>query len=163
MKEILNWRALLAVLLVGIVAAACAEAEAAGRGKAVHGGSTEVTAYLTPTCGCCLGWVEHMRASGFTVNVVYQDDLTGVRREHGVPAELTSCHLGVVEGYAIEGHVPADVVNRFLRERPALAGIAVPGMVVGTPGMDHPDGHVDPYDIVSFDEDGPVGVYESRR
>jgi hypothetical protein len=157
MKILSNLRALATLLMFGIVAAACNEAEASGAGN------TEVTAYLTPTCGCCLGWVEHMRANGFTVNVVYQDDLSDVRREHGVPVELTSCHLGVVEGYAIEGHVPADVVTRFLRERPELAGIAVPGMVVGTPGMEHPDGHVDPYEIVSFDENGPVGVYESRR
>lgn len=125
--------------------------------------ATEMTVYLTPTCACCAGWVEHMRAAGFTVTTIYQDDLTEVRRRHRVPDDVISCHLGIVGDYLVEGHVPADVVTRLLDERPRIAGIAVPGMVTGTPGMEHPSGHADPYDIVSFDERGAVGVYESRR
>ncbi len=155
MKFPLKLPAAAVAILFGVVMAACGQAEAASK--------TEMTVYLTPTCGCCIGWVDHMRANGFTVDVIYQDDLTAVRQEHKVPVPLTSCHLGIVEGFAIEGHVPADVVQRLLRDRPAVLGVAVPGMVAGTPGMEQPDGHVDAYDVYSFDESGPVGVYESRR
>jgi len=144
------------------IPAGLAAAVPAPGGSATPTGA-EMTVYLTPTCGCCVGWVEHMRAAGFTVNTIYQDDLTDVRKRHGVPDDVISCHLGIVDDYLVEGHVPADAVTRLLAERPEIAGIAVPGMVTGTPGMEHPSGHVDPYDIVSFDEQGAVGVYESRR
>ncbi len=147
-------RTLALVSLVGVAAAACNQAQASG---------PEVTAYVTPTCSCCAGWVEHMQDSGFTVNVVYQDDLTAIKDEHGVPRELRSCHLGVVDGYAIEGHVPADVVTRLLSERPEVVGLAVPGMPMGAPGMEMPGGRVDPYEVYTFDRTGPQAVYEMRQ
>jgi len=145
-----------ALLFVGgtLVATACADAEAS---------NTEMTVYATPTCGCCGGWVEHMRENGFTVTVVHRDDLSSIRTEHKLPPELTSCHMGVVQGFAVEGHVPAEVVHRLLRERPAILGIAAPGMPLGSPGMEMPDGQVDSYEIFSYDESGTVGVYEYRN
>lgn len=145
-----------AVLTLGLLvsASACSDAAAAG---------VEMTVYATPTCGCCGAWIEHMRANGYNVQVVYQDDLSAVRREHRVPPGLTSCHMGVVEGFAVEGHVPADVVTRLLAERPAVLGVAVPGMPIGSPGMEHPEGLVQPYEVVTFDADGPVAVYEFRN
>ena len=142
------------LLFTLVITAACAEATAA---------PPEMTVYATPTCGCCGAWIEHMRESGFTVQVVYQDDLSAIRREHRVPAEVTSCHMGVVGGFVVEGHVPAAVVNRLLTERPAVLGVAVPGMPVGSPGMEHPSGVVQPYDIYTFDAQGPTAVYEHRN
>lgn len=122
-----------------------------------------ITVYATPTCGCCKGWMAHMQDNGFDVEVVYQDDLSGVRAEHDVPMEVAACHVGFVEGYAIEGHVPADVVLRLLREKPAVGGIAVPGMPAGSPGMEMPNGMTQPYDVYTFDATGPKSVYEHRN
>jgi hypothetical protein len=143
--------AVAAAFLLGIGAASCTKASAAG---------TEITVYATPTCGCCGAWMEHMRENGFTVTAVYQDDLTAIREKHKMPRELTSCHIGVVEGFAVEGHVPAPVVRRLLRERPEILGIATPGMPAGSPGMELPDGSTTPYEVYSYDETGPVGVFE---
>jgi hypothetical protein len=134
-----------------VVLSACSGAKAA---------EPEMTVYATPTCGCCGAWVDHMRDNGFAVNIVYHDDLTEIRREYQLPWELTSCHLGVVEGYAVEGHVPASVVRRLLSERPEVLGIAVPGMPVGSPGMEHPDGYTTSYEVFTYDASGPLGVYE---
>ena len=148
-RTIARWSWLLLLGSVGL--SACSEAAAS---------STEITVYATPTCGCCSGWVEHLRENGFTVQVVYQNDLSAIRAQHHLPEALASCHMGVVEGYAVEGHVPADVIQRMLREKPEILGIAAPGMPVGSPGMEMPDGRVDPYDIVSWDASGPVAIYE---
>ncbi|MEX2570488.1 MAG: DUF411 domain-containing protein [Gemmatimonadota bacterium] len=147
-------RSIVAIFALAGVASACADAAAA---------SPELTVYATPTCGCCGAWIEHMRENGFDVEVVYQDDLTAIRRAHDVPAEMTSCHMGVVDGFAVEGHVPADVVHRLLAERPPVLGIAVPGMPIGSPGMEHPDGIEQPYEVFTFDESGPREVYEFRN
>ena len=119
------------------------------------------TVYKTATCGCCTKWVDHMRAQGFDVKVHDVDDIGGVKAKLGVPLELGSCHTAVVGGYVIEGHVPADVVKRLLRERPKVAGLAVPGMPVSSPGMEQP-GRRDPYAIVSFDRAGQRKIYERR-
>jgi hypothetical protein len=132
-----------------------ADVQAAGSGP-------EVVVYKTPTCGCCTAWEDHLREHGFTVTSVVQNDLTMAKQVHGVPPALQSCHTGVVEGYAIEGHVPADVIRRLLRERPEVRGIAVPGMPTGSPGMEHPSGRKDPYEIYTFDENGPSAVFDVR-
>jgi hypothetical protein len=147
-------RRLAALALLAGAASACLDADAA---------PAEMTVYATPTCGCCGAWVDHVRDSGIAVRVVYQDDLSAIRREYRVPNALASCHMGVVEGFAVEGHVPADVIHRLLRERPEVLGIAVPGMPIGSPGMEHPDGHVMPYEVISFDESGPIAVFEFRN
>ena len=123
--------------------------------------ATVVTVYKSPTCGCCADWVEHLREHGFAVKVVDRPDVTPVKRAHAVPDALASCHTGVVEGYAIEGHVPADVVKRLLAERPDVKGIAVPGMPAGSPGMEMGGRH-DPYEVYTFDENGPRDVYAVR-
>jgi hypothetical protein len=143
-----------AALVLALALPACQDAAAA---------APEMTVYATPTCGCCNGWIEHLRANGFEVTVVHQDDLTPVRVRHGIPRELMSCHVGVVEGFAVEGHVPADVVRRLLEERPEVLGIAVPGMPAGSPGMERPDGYTEPYEVYTFDASGPREVYEFRN
>lgn len=151
MKNWFKGAALTALAGLSLAASSCSDAEAA---------APEVTVYATPTCGCCGAWMDHMRESGFTVKAVYQEDLSAIRAEHGLPRELMSCHIGVVDGYAVEGHVPAGAVRRLLRERPEVLGIAAPGMPAGSPGMEMPDGSRTPYEVFSWNEDGPVGVFE---
>lgn len=123
--------------------------------------AADVVVYKSPTCGCCKGWVEHMRANGYRVEVHDRQSVLPVKQAMGVPRNLQSCHTAVVGGYVIEGHVPADAVARLLREQPAIMGLAVPGMVMGTPGMEGP--RSDPYDIMAFDENGSATIYEQRR
>lgn len=102
--------------------------------------SAELTVYKTPWCGCCGGWVTHMRRAGFSPKVVEVEDLAPVRQKYGIPFTLSSCHTGVVAGYVLEGHVPPADVARLLRERPKALGLAVPGMPLGSPGMEQPGG-----------------------
>jgi hypothetical protein len=123
---------------------------------------TRMVVYKTPSCGCCRAWVDHVQAAGFAVEVRDMPDVAPVKHEHGLPGHLASCHTAIVDGYVVEGHVPADVIRRMLAERPQVAGIAVPGMPVGSPGMEVPGGRKDPYDIIAFSKDGKVSVYETR-
>lgn len=130
-----------AVLALGMLPAAHAQ-----------GALPLVTVYKSPTCGCCGEWVKHMRASGFRVETRDIDDVTPIRRRVGVPDELSSCHTAMVGVYAIEGHVPAADVKRLLREGTKVKGLAVPGMVIGSPGMEQ--GPAQPYATIAFDEHG---------
>lgn len=116
-----------------------------------------VIVYKTETCGCCNGWVEHLRAAGFEVDARNVRDLMSVKLEAGVPGPMVTCHTALVDGYVVEGHVPVDQVERMLAERPDIAGIGVPGMPVGSPGMEGPNAQ--PYQVVAFDENGAMGVY----
>jgi hypothetical protein len=120
---------------------------------------SRVTVYKDPTCGCCGKWAEHLRSNGFDVTVQETKDLVGYRKKYGVPESLASCHTAVVEGYAIEGHVPAREVQRVLKERPKAKGLAVPGMPLGSPGMDAAKAQA--YSVLLFDEAGRSQVYQS--
>ena len=120
-----------------------------------------VTVYKSPTCGCCSKWIEHMQGNGFEVKAVDVDDIDLVKKTYGVPGAVASCHTALVGGYVIEGHVPAESVSRLLREKPALAGLAVPGMPAGSPGMEVPGRH-DSYSVMSFDKAGKQSVYEKK-
>jgi hypothetical protein len=119
-----------------------------------------VTVYKTPTCGCCGKWVEYMKASGFKVVVHDMDDLSEIKAFNGVRPALRSCHTAIVGGYVIEGHVPADLVKKLLTEHPKVAGLAVPGMVTGSPGME--GGTPEHYDVISWDNQGHTAVYARR-
>ena len=120
-----------------------------------------VTVYKDPSCGCCTQWVEHMRQNGFRVEAHDTSGVDAIKDQAKVPAGARSCHTGLVGGYAIEGHVPADVIRRLLREHPAdVAGLAVPGMVTGSPGMEGP--YPEHYQVIAFTRDGQTRVYESR-
>ena len=119
-----------------------------------------VTVYKSPTCGCCKLWVDHIRDAGFEVVTHDVADVTPVKMEHGVPPRLGSCHTALVGGYVIEGHVPAEDIARLLRERPAVAGLAVPGMPMGSPGMEF--GAPEPYDVVAFGKDGSLARFSSH-
>ena len=123
---------------------------------------TTVEVYKTPTCGCCTKWVEHLQAHGFTVRSTNLQDLTEVKTKHHVPQRLHSCHTGVVNGYVLEGHVPATDVQRLLKERPAVAGLAVPGMPTGSPGMEVRGARAQPYDVIAFEKDGRTQVFASH-
>jgi hypothetical protein len=122
----------------------------------------EVVVYKTASCGCCTHWIDHMRANGFRVTSHDVADINRVKSEHGVPSEAASCHTAIVNDYVVEGHVPADAVQRLLRERPDVSGIAVPGMPAGSPGMEVPGGRRDAYSIVTFDENGQISLFEQR-
>ena len=114
--------------------------------------------YKTPTCGCCSKWSEHMRQNGFRVTEYVQEDLSDIKAANKVQPRFSSCHTALVDGYVIEGHIPAADVIRLLRERPAVSGITVPGMPAGSPGMEVGDIR-QPYQVLSFDESGLVGVF----
>jgi len=116
--------------------------------------------YKSPSCGCCTAWVNHVRQAGFRVVVHDTVDVQPVKARLGVPATLTSCHTARVGRYLIEGHVPADVIQRLLREKPAVAGLAVPGMPIGSPGME--GGRPEPFDVVSFEKQGKTAIYARR-
>lgn len=117
--------------------------------------------YKSPTCGCCGEWIEHLEAEGFQVEVVDRPDMMAVKAELGLPGEMASCHTGIIDGYLVEGHVPADDIQRLLAERPDVKGIAVPGMPVGSPGMEIEGQPADPYDVLVFDDRGRTEVYAS--
>lgn len=125
--------------------------------RALAAPSLAVTVYKNRACGCCGGWIEHMRAAGFRVRAFDVDDVTPHKQWLGVPMSLASCHTAEVGGYAIEGHVPPADVRRLLAERPAgVRGLAVPGMVQGSPGMDGPR---TPYATLAFDSSGRTSVF----
>lgn len=120
---------------------------------ATQGLATEVTVYKSPYCGCCTAWSEHMRENGFEVTEIKRDDMDSIKRDMGVPEQLESCHTAVVDGYIIEGHVPADDVIKLLKERPKAKGLSVPGMPIGSPGMEQGD-HKDRFVTIMFDDTG---------
>ena len=121
--------------------------------------------YKSPTCGCCSKWVEHVRAGGFTVKVtdISDDALATLKEKHGVPRTAQSCHTGLVNGYVVEGHVPVDEVHRLLEEKPAVAGIAVGGMPIGSPGMEVPGQRPQTYNVVSFTKQGELKVFSTQN
>ena len=120
-----------------------------------------IKVYKSPTCGCCALCVDHMREAGFELDVEDTDDMIAVKVDAGLPLQLQSCHTALVGGYVFEGHIPAEVIARFLAEKPSASGLAVPGMPIGSPGMEFGD-RVDPYDVIRFDAAGNTSVYESR-
>ncbi|HSH45359.1 MAG TPA: DUF411 domain-containing protein [Longimicrobiales bacterium] len=161
MKKLLPLLGIMALAMAGTALFLRGGDEPSGDTYAAATGEAEVVVYKSPTCGCCTNWVDHMRESGFTVRTV---DLTPSalaqrKAEAGVPGDLDSCHTAVVDGYAVEGHVPANVVARLLEDRPAVAGISVPGMPIGSPGMEGPNPEA--YDVIAFDRNGERVVYES--
>lgn len=118
----------------------------------------QVEVYKNPDCGCCGAWVDHLKAAGFQVKVHETPDTSAVRKRHGIPNEFGSCHTGVVAGYALEGHVPAEEVKRLLARKPAAAGLSVPGMPVGSPGMEM-GSRKDAFQVLLIDKAGRSSVF----
>lgn len=116
--------------------------------------------YKEATCPCCNAWVDYMRSNGFRVVTYNVTDLPAMKQKHNIASNLQSCHTTEVSGYFVEGHVPVDLVRKLLAERPRIAGIAVPGMPVGSPGMEV--GPPEPYDILSVDSAGRTAIFGSK-
>lgn len=125
---------------------------------------TPIEVWKTPTCGCCEDWITHLKDNGFVVKTHDVSDTAAIRRNAGME-NYGSCHTGLVEGYAIEGHVPASDIRRLLLEKPKAAGLSAPGMPIGSPGMDGPEygGRKQPHDIVLVLKDGSSKVFQSYR
>jgi len=122
--------------------------------------AADIVVYKSPTCGCCGKWVKHMEDAGFSVDVENRRDLAPIKRDLGIPGRMQSCHTAKVGDYVVEGHVPADLVKRMLDEKPDIKGLAVPGMPMGSPGMEGP--RQDPYDVMAIGNDGRVQVFARR-
>ena len=112
-----------------------------------------------PTCGCCEAWVAHVRRAGYAAEIAVAADIDAVKRRLGVPAALASCHTAEIDGYLLEGHVPAETVDRLLAERPSIRGLAVPGMPIGSPGMEVPGETPEPFRVIAFDASGRTSVF----
>lgn len=154
MSELISRRALLA----RGVAAAAAVVVSPALLRAAAG--TPMMVYKDPNCGCCHNWVDIMRTSGFEVSVRDTTDMASIKTRYKVGRTLTSCHTALVGGYVVEGHVPADVIRKLLAGKPKVLGIAVPGMPVGSPGME--GGTKQPYDVLTFDSAGRTTVFAKR-
>jgi hypothetical protein len=118
----------------------------------------QVEVYKTRTCGCCAKWVDHLRANGFTATVTDVPSTAEYRKKYGVPDQLLSCHTAVVGGYTVEGHVPAADIHRMLKMKPKAKGLAVPGMPLGSPGMEA--ARRDAYSVLLFKADGTTSVFQ---
>jgi hypothetical protein len=118
-----------------------------------------ITVYKDPGCGCCKSWIEHLLKHGYRVDAKDTPGMTEVKRTLGVPDRLSACHTAVVNGYLIEGHVPASDIARLLKEKPKVAGLAVPGMPMGSPGMEGP--RAQHYQVLSFDKAGKTKIFAS--
>jgi hypothetical protein len=147
----MNVRLLAASLLMSIALIGSAQA-----GEPERPG---IVVYKNETCGCCKLWVQHLNRFGYPVKVHDVDNLNPVKQRVGVPFGKGSCHTAEVGGYFIEGHVPAEDIERLLRERPKARGLAVPGMPVGSPGMEVPSGEIQPYEVLLVAEDGSTSVF----
>ena len=121
---------------------------------------TGMLVYASPDCGCCRAWIEHVEANGFVAAPQFVNDVTPIKRKRGVPEKLWSCHTAVVGDYAIEGHVPADLIHKLLHAKAPIAGLAAPGMPNGAPGMEGPV--KDRYEVISFTRTGRTEVFATR-
>ncbi len=151
------------IVLIGVAALVAAAFLVPGRPVAesprlAQAGSaaTEILVYKSPTCGCCKKWNDHLTANGFHVTSRDMDDVSPIKAELGVPRNLVSCHTAVVQGYVIEGHVPAADIARLLKEKPMIVGLSAPGMPGASPGMDTGS---EPYDVLTFDAKGATTVW----
>ena len=148
--------------------------QAAGLGLALAGGKSlraagtgsdadpTMTIYMSPTCGCCSKWVDHVKAAGFKTVVHQEQDMDTVKESLGVPRDLRSCHTAQVDKYLIEGHVPAEDVRKLLAQKPKAAGLAAPGMPASSPGMAVAGEPHEPFDVLLFQRDGKSEVFAHR-
>ena len=148
--------------------------QAVGLGFALAGGKSlwaaipgfaadpTMTIYMSPTCGCCANWVDHVKAAGFKTVVHEEQDMDTVKESLGVPPDMRSCHTAQVDTYLIEGHVPAEDIRKLLTQRPKAAGLAAPGMPASSPGMAVAGEPHEPYDVLVFQRDGKSVVFAHR-
>ena len=130
--------------------------------KINYEGNKQITVYRSPACGCCGGWIQHMQKHGFQITDIKTDDMDAIKAKYNIPAELASCHTSIIDDYVIEGHIPADDIKRFLTDKPNVAGLTVPGMPIGTPGME--SGHIkQPFTVLTFNNQGETKVFNSYQ
>lgn len=128
-----------------------------------YSGITEMTVYRSPSCGCCGVWVDHAKKHGFKIEDIKTEEMEALKQKHNVPAELASCHTTIIDGYVMEGHIPADDIKRFLAEKPEnTIGLAVPGMPIGSPGMEARD-IKQPFQVLAFNDKGEVEVFKEHQ
>ncbi|MEL7008558.1 MAG: DUF411 domain-containing protein [Cyanobacteria bacterium J06588_4] len=128
-----------------------------------YSGKTEMTVYRSPNCGCCGVWVDHAKKHGFKIEDIKTEEMEAIKQQHNVPAELASCHTTIIDGYVMEGHIPSDDIKRFLAEKPDdLIGLTVPGMPIGTPGMEARDIE-QPFQVLAFNDKGEVEVFKEYQ
>jgi hypothetical protein len=120
----------------------------------------DIVVYRSPTCECCGRWLEHLKKNSFNVKDIVTDDVQAIKNKYGVSEAMASCHTAIVDGYVIEGHVPANDIMKLLKNKPKIVGIAVPGMPSGTPGMEMGD-RKDAYNVMSFDKENHYEVFSS--
>lgn len=118
-----------------------------------------ITVYKIPGCTCCQDWIEHLVSAGFKVAAVEEEALTTIRAQHGISDKLSSCHTAIIDGYVIEGHVPADHIKQLLNVHPDAQGLVVPGMPQGSPGMEAENGLTQPYDVLLLMRDGSTRIF----
>lgn len=140
------------------VGSAAATAQAANSSRRPPDVAPAVTVFKDPNCGCCKEWIEHLRKHAFKVTAKDTSDVGTIKRSGRVPPQLVSCHTAFVNGYVIEGHVPAEDIRRLLEEKPKIAGLAVAGMPIGSPGMEVGN-RKDKYDVIAFNRDGTTSVF----
>ncbi|MBE9207333.1 DUF411 domain-containing protein [Nostoc sp. LEGE 06077] len=122
-------------------------------------GKQEIIVYRSPSCSCCGDWLEHIQKHGFTIKQdIKTDEIEAIKQKYNLPSEFASCHTAIIDGYVMEGHVPADDIKRFLKQKPQLLGLAVPAMPVGTPGMEIGDTK-QPFSVMAFNKKGEVQVF----
>jgi hypothetical protein len=148
MNTLLNLRTFMLLILVALTPAIAADLPV-------------VQVYKSPTCSCCSKWVEHLKKNGFTVDVTNVSDVTPIKKANSVPPTLSSCHTALIDGYVIEGHVPVEDIFKLLKERPTVAGIAVPGMPIGSPGME--GRNPQPFKVIAFGTDGETTEFSSHE
>jgi len=124
-----------------------------------YSGDKDITVYRAPDCGCCRTWIKHLKKHHFNVTDVVEDDMDLIKSYNNVPKNLASCHTAIIDGYVIEGHVPADVIKRLLKEKPDVVGLSVPKMPVGTPGMEK-GSRKDPFSVFKFTDTGESAIYK---
>ena len=124
-----------------------------------YSGNNKMTVYRSPSCGCCGGWIAHMKKQGFEITDIKTEDMDAIKQKYNLPSELASCHTSIIDGYVLEGHIPADDIKRFLTQKPDnLKGLAVPAMPIGTPGMESGD-IKQPFAVVAFNRQGETTVF----
>ena len=160
--SLLRRRGAASLLALALLLGAGSLAVTGARVRAAQQALPEVLVYKTPTCGCCGKRVDHLRANGFQVKVIERDDLGDIRREWKVPRTLASCHTARIGRYVIEGHVPAADIRKLLATQPRVDGLSVPGMPIGSPGMEQGD-TVEPYDVLAFNAAGDTKVFASHK
>ena len=155
-------RSLLTAVGLYMFTVAAAEAGAWDTPTEALSAPVEIIVYRSPSCGCCSKWIEHVKRHGFVVKDIKDEDMDAVKRRLGLPEQLQSCHTAVVGTYLVEGHVPAGDIKRLLKSKPKLDGLAVPGMPMGTPGMEM-GARKDPFSVLGFTKDGRTTVFSDYR